>query len=92
MQTEVISFYSDIDGKTYYSDHAKRLTEQLIRFNVPHDIREKPSLGTYQKNCLSKPAFIYQFGTLIDKEDGPRYVHPAATDDVIVYLKVNLLP
>jgi hypothetical protein len=66
MQTEVISFYSDIDGKTYYSDHAKRLTEQLIRFNVPHDIREKPSLGTYQKNCLSKPAFIYQL--LVEKQ------------------------
>ena len=34
-----------------------------------------------------EPAFIYQFGTLIDKEDGPKYVHPTATDDVIVYLE-----
>ena len=34
-----------------------------------------------------EPAFIYQFGTLIDKDDGPRYVHPDATEDVIVYLE-----
>jgi hypothetical protein len=66
MQTEVISFYSDIDGKTYYSDHAKRLKTQLERLNIPHDIQEKPSLGTYQKNCLSKPAFIYKM--LVEKQ------------------------
>ena len=66
MQTEVISFYSDIDGKTYYSDHAKRLKAQLDALNIPHDIQEKPSLGTYQKNCLSKPAFIYKM--LVEKQ------------------------
>ena len=66
MQTQVISFYSDIDGKTYYSDHAKRLKEQLFRLGVPHDIREKQSLGSYQKNCLSKPQFIYQL--LVEKQ------------------------
>jgi hypothetical protein len=41
MKTEVISFYSDIDGKTYYSDHAKRLKQQLDALRVPYDIREK---------------------------------------------------
>lgn len=66
MQTEVISFYSDIDGKTYYSDHAKRLKAQLEALRIPYDIQEKPSLGTYQKNCLSKPAFIYKL--LIEKQ------------------------
>jgi hypothetical protein len=66
MQTQVISFYSDIDGKTYYSDHAKRLTQQLTELGVPHDIREKASLGSYQQNCLSKPQFIYQL--LIEKQ------------------------
>lgn len=67
MQTQVISFYSDIDGKTYYSDHAKRLKQQLNRLNISYDIREKPSLGSYQKNCLSKPQFIYQL--LIEKQE-----------------------
>ena len=66
MQTEVISFYSDIDSKTYYSDHAKRLHEQLAGLNIPHDIRQKESLGSYQKNCLSKPQFIYQM--LVQKQ------------------------
>lgn len=66
MQTEVISFYSDIDGKTYYSDHAKRLIKQLDDLGISYDIREKESLGSYQKNCLSKPQFIYQL--LIQKQ------------------------
>lgn len=66
MQTEVISFYSDIDNKTYYSDHAKRLHEQLASLGVPHDFRQKDSLGSYQKNCLSKPQFIYQM--LVQKQ------------------------
>lgn len=66
MQTEVISFYSDIDGKTYYSDHAKRLITQLNNLKIPHDIREKQSLGSYQQNCLSKPDFIYKM--LIQKQ------------------------
>lgn len=66
MQTEVISFYSDIDGKTYYSDHAKRIKTQLDSLGIPNDIREKPSLGTYQKNCLSKPQFIYTL--LVEKQ------------------------
>jgi len=66
MQTQVISFYSDIDGKTYYSDHAKRLIKQLTDLGIPHDVREKVSLGSYQQNCLSKPQFIYQI--LIEKQ------------------------
>ena len=67
MQTQVISFYSDLEGSTYYSDHAKRLKEELAHFKVPADIREKPSLGSYQKNCLSKPQFIYQL--LVEKQE-----------------------
>ena len=59
MKTEIVSFYSDVDGGTYYSDHAKRLIKECEKFNLPYDIQEKPSLGTYQKNCLSKPQYIY---------------------------------
>jgi hypothetical protein len=63
MQTQVISFYSDLDGSTYYSDHANRIIKQLDSFSIPYDIREKKSLGSYQKNCLSKPDFIYKMLT-----------------------------
>jgi hypothetical protein len=35
----------------------------------------------------NSPPYIYQFGTVLDKEDGPKYTHPEATGDVIVYLE-----
>jgi hypothetical protein len=35
----------------------------------------------------TSPPTTYQFGTLLDKEDGPRYVHPDTMDDVVVYLE-----
>ena len=35
----------------------------------------------------TSPSTTYQFGTLLDKEDGPRYVHPDTMDDVVVYLE-----
>ncbi len=58
MITPVISFYSDVDGRTYYSDHSKRLTKNLDNLGIPHIIREKKSKGSYRSNCLSKPRFI----------------------------------
>jgi len=58
MKTTAISFYSDIEGRTYYSDHASRLISECESFDIPYDIRNKPSLGTYQLNCLSKPHYI----------------------------------
>lgn len=58
MKTEIVSFYSDIDNRTYYSDHAKRLRQNCIELNMPYDIRELPSTGSYRLNCLSKPKFI----------------------------------
>ena len=58
MKTLLISFYSDIEEKTYYSDHASRLKNECKLFNIPCDIRQKESLGSYQLNCLSKPKFI----------------------------------
>jgi len=58
MKTKLISFYSDIEGTTYYSDHAKRLIEECKSLDIPYDIRKKESLGSYQLNCLSKPQYI----------------------------------
>ena len=56
MNLEIVSFYSDVDGNTYYSDHAKRLIKECDSLELQYDIKEKPSAGTYQKNCLS---FLY---------------------------------
>ena len=66
MNTEIVSFYSDIEGKTYYSDHAKRLSENCKSLNIPHDIRHLESKGNYRLNCLSKPKFIREL--LLEKE------------------------
>jgi len=58
MNTILISFYSDIEGRSYYSDNATRLKQECEFFNIPYDIQEKESLGSYQLNCLSKPQYI----------------------------------
>lgn len=58
MQTEIVSFYCDIDNRTYYSDHARRFRINCNENNIPHDIRELSSRGEYRLNCLAKPKFI----------------------------------
>lgn len=58
MKTEIVSFYCDIDNRTYYSDHARRLRINCNENNIPHDVRELPSRGEYRLNCLAKPRFI----------------------------------
>ena len=40
MNTLLISFYSDIEDKTYYSDHAKRLISECESLEIPYDIKE----------------------------------------------------
>ena len=59
MQTQVISYFCDVDDKTYYSDHAKRFIEECTRFSLPYDVVHLESQGSYQSNCLIKPSFIY---------------------------------
>jgi hypothetical protein len=58
MKTEIISFFSDIDGTSYYSDHAFRLREECFKYNIPYDFRYMESTGDYRLNCLRKPQFI----------------------------------
>ena len=66
MKTEIISFYCDIDDRTYYSDHSRRLRINCNENNIPHDIRELPSRGEYRLNCLAKPKFILD--VLLEKQ------------------------
>jgi len=58
MKTMLISFYSDIEDKTYYSDNANRLRKECKDLDIHCSIQHKESLGSYQLNCLSKPQFI----------------------------------
>lgn len=66
MKTEIISFYSDVDDNTYYSDNAKRLKENCKSLNIPCDIRHLESSNDYRLNCLKKPKFIREM--LLEKE------------------------
>lgn len=68
MKTEIVSFYCDIDNRTYYSDHARRLRINCNENNIPHDIRELPSRGEYRLNCLAKPKFIR---TILEEKKKP---------------------
>jgi hypothetical protein len=58
MKTEIVSFYCDIDNRTYYSDHAARLRINCNENNIPHDIKKMKSRGEYRLNCLAKPKFL----------------------------------
>jgi|TARA_Y100000034_G_scaffold136704_1_gene215044 hypothetical protein len=58
MKTPLISFYSDIEETTYYSEHASRIIKECEELEIPYDIQKKESLGSYQLNCLSKPQYI----------------------------------
>jgi len=58
MKPLIISFFSDIEDNTYYSDHGKRLIEECESLGLRYDIKEKESIGDYRLNCLSKPKYI----------------------------------
>lgn len=58
MKTRIISFYADLNYNKYYSNKANALIQKCKQFNVPHDIVELPSKGSYMLNCLMKPTFI----------------------------------
>jgi len=58
MKTKIISFYADIEGKTYYSDCARELKQRLETFNLNYELIELESSGDYMRNCLKKPGFM----------------------------------
>jgi len=59
MKTPLVTFFADIDGRTYYSDHAKRFIKNCRDLNMPFIVRELQTKGDYRLNCLSKPRFLY---------------------------------
>jgi hypothetical protein len=59
MKTPLVTFFADIDGRTYYSDHAKRFIKNCRDLEIPFIVRELNSKGDYRLNCLSKPRFLF---------------------------------
>ena len=59
MKTPIVTFFADVDGRTYYSDHAKRFIKNCRDLDMPFIVRELQSRGDYRLNCLSKPRFLF---------------------------------
>jgi len=55
---KIISYYSDIDGSCYYSNHYKRFMKDADALSIDCHIKKLASGLTYQENCLRKPETI----------------------------------
>ena len=55
---KIVSFYCDIDGKTFYSDCAERLKENCERLRIEHVIVERNYGDSWIDNVRAKPIFI----------------------------------
>ena len=55
---KIISYYADIDGKTYYSDHHRRFLKDAESLGISCRIENLNSGLSYQENCLRKPQTI----------------------------------
>ena len=64
----IVSFYSDPDGSTYYSKHARRFREDADILKLPVTVKKMQNQGDYRKNCLRKPEFLK---TMMQQMDGP---------------------
>jgi hypothetical protein len=57
---KIVSYYCDIEGNTFYSDHAKRLKCQCDKLDIEHLILERNYGSTWNENCRAKPAFLLE--------------------------------
>ena len=58
MNSIIVSYFSDVDGRTYYSDHGRRLNQELSNLGDDFVIARLNGTGNYRLNCLSKPKFL----------------------------------
>lgn len=80
-----------VEGATErkYVDHIKAtLVPQWTNWQIPEDFDKDMFDFTWFPDPHSPP-YIYQFGTIADKNDGPRYITPNNTGD-IVYLNLEI--
>lgn len=55
---KLISFYYDVDGNTFYSDCAKKLSKRCDELGIKYDFRNEGGGDSWIKNCRFKPTFI----------------------------------
>jgi hypothetical protein len=76
--SEIIIYRADVDV-------VKRKAEKNTNWVISDEVDTSKFDFSWHPNPTSPP-YIYQFGTVLNKEDGPQYICPDASD-IIVYLK-----
>jgi hypothetical protein len=71
--------------KKYIHDIVATTGPDMNLWDVPEGFNKNTFDFTWRPNPTSPP-YIYQFGSLLDKDDGPRYITPE-NDGEIVYLE-----
>jgi len=64
----VISFYNDVDGKTFYSDCAKRLKENCERLGLKYAIEPRDYGENWIDNERAKPTFIREMMSKLEDD------------------------
>jgi hypothetical protein len=80
-----------VDGATerkYVDSIRAVLAPVMSNWQIPNDFDKDTFDFTWHPDPHSPP-YIYQFGTIADKNDGPRYITPDNTGD-IVYLDIGV--
>jgi len=60
----------------------------LSHWQVPNDVDTTNFDFSWHPDD-TEPPYIYQFGTLADDNDGPRYIHPLNTGEVVRLLRIE---
>jgi hypothetical protein len=79
---------SEATERKYIDDIKAILMPNFNNWQIPSDFDKDTFDFTWHPDPHSPP-YIYQFGTIADKNDGPRYVTPDNTGD-IVYLEIGI--
>jgi predicted O-methyltransferase YrrM len=59
-KTLLTSFYSDLDGGTFYRRCARKLHIRCDELGIECDLRERKNQGAWLKNCNMKPSHILE--------------------------------
>lgn len=57
---KLVSFYADVDGKTFYSDAAKELMKECESLGVEYIVRERHFGNNWIDNVRAKPQFLLE--------------------------------
>jgi hypothetical protein len=87
-----ISIQYIVLGATEYRYMEERATRKpnIANWLIPNDVNIETFDFSWEPNPLSPP-YIYQFGTRLDNNDGPRYVTPDNNGEVVYLKRVELL-